>query len=72
MFGGLEPLHRNNLHFTEGFLRSSRYKAVTKALQAVTKWHSLSIEDWLNREIRQTRESGLSLNLAEGKKTKHS
>jgi hypothetical protein len=37
VFGGLEPLHRYNLHFTEGFLRSSRYKAVTRALQAVTK-----------------------------------
>ena len=37
VFGGLEPLHRYNLHFTEGFLRSSRYKAVTRPLQAVTK-----------------------------------
>src|SRR5712671_5018870 len=37
VFGGLEPLHRYNLHFTEGFLRSSRYKAVTRPLQTVTK-----------------------------------
>jgi hypothetical protein len=36
VFGGLEPLHRYNLHFTEGFLRSSRYKAVTSPLQGVT------------------------------------
>jgi len=37
VFGGLEPLHRYNLHFTEGFLRPSRYKsrnrAVTRPLQ---------------------------------------
>src|SRR5712671_6769060 len=37
VFGDLEPLHRYNLHFTEGFLRPSRYKAVTRPLQAVTK-----------------------------------
>ena len=35
-FGVLEALHRNNLHFTEGFLEVSRYKAVTKGLQGVT------------------------------------
>jgi hypothetical protein len=55
VFGGLEPLHRYNLHFTEGFLRPSRYKAVTKALQAVTK--------------RTSRVLGLSLHDATGQIT---
>ena len=36
MFGGLEPLHRNNPHKTERFYSSSRYKAVTRALPDVT------------------------------------
>jgi hypothetical protein len=35
-FGGLEPLHRNNLHFTEEFFALSRYKAVTRGLHGVT------------------------------------
>ena len=35
-YSTLEPLHRNNLHFTEGFLSSRRYKGVTEALQGVT------------------------------------
>ena len=34
-FGGLEPLHRNNLHFTEEFLTLSRYKAVTRGYRAL-------------------------------------
>ena len=34
---GSGAVTRYNLHFTEGFLRSSRYKAVTSPLQAVTK-----------------------------------
>ena len=44
MFEGPEPLHRYNLHFTEGFLSSSRYKAVTRPLQGVTKGNGITTD----------------------------
>ena len=36
MFGGAQPSHRDNLHFTEDFEQVTRHKSVTKGSQEVT------------------------------------
>ena len=38
MFGGLEPLHRYNLHKTEGFLIMKPLQSRYRGLHGVTRW----------------------------------